>query len=369
VYPVGVIGLGKMWIGLGVSVALLALFLLTIDVRRMADALADANYIWVIPAVALYLVSVVFRTLRWRVLLLHLKPVSVTRLFPVVVVGYMANNILPMRLGELVRSYYVGEREGISKSAALATVFVERVLDALTLMIFIVVIALFIPLGGVAEGFGERSGVAWPLLVIGATLPFVAIFGVMVAVARYPVAAQGVVNRIVRVLPGRVGGLASSLAATFILGLVPLKSARAIALLFFLSVPIWLFEASLFYMIGISFDLQSAVGGHDNLVVAVILVTAVANIGGSVPAAPGGIGLFELIARETLVLLPLGLVDRAVAGGYAAVVHAALLLPMILMGQGILWTDQVSLKRLWRSGRLAEETAEYTAKEAGNSDQ
>ncbi len=348
------IGRGKLWIGLGVSVALLALFLLTIDVRRMVDALADANYVWVIPAIALYLVSVAIRTLRWRVLLLHMKPVSVSRLFPVVVVGYMANNILPMRLGELVRSYYVGEREGVSKSAALATIFVERVLDALTLMVFIIVIALFIPLGGVAEGFGERSGVAWPLLVLGATVPFVAIFGVMVAVARYPRAAQGVVDRVAGFLPVRIGGLVTQLAATFILGLVPLKSARAIALLFFLSVPIWLFEAGLFYMIAISFDLQGPIGGHGNLMVAAVLVTAVANIGASVPAAPGGIGLFELIARETLVLLPLGMVDRAVAGGYVAVVHAALLLPMIVMGQGTLWADHVSLRRLWRSGRPAE---------------
>jgi uncharacterized membrane protein YbhN (UPF0104 family) len=346
-----VIGRGKLWIGLGVSVALLALFLLTIDVGRMVDALADANYVWVVPAIALYLVSVVFRTLRWRVLLAHMKLVSVSRLFPVVVVGYMANNILPMRLGELVRSYYVGEREGVSKNAALATIFVERVLDALTLMVFIIVIALFIPLGGVAEGFGDRSGIAWPLLVLGATLPFVAMFGVMVAVARYPVAAQSVVDRIAGLLPDRVGGLASSLGATFILGLVPLKSARAIALLFFLSVPIWLFEAGLFYMIAISFDLQNPMGGHGNLMVAAVLVTAVANIGASVPAAPGGIGLFELIARETLVLLPLGMVDRAVAGGYVAVVHAVLLLTMIVMGQGILWADHVSLRRLWRWGR------------------
>jgi uncharacterized protein (TIRG00374 family) len=262
----------------------------------------------------------------------------------------MANNILPMRLGELVRSYYVGEREGVSKSAALATVFVERVLDALTLMVFIIVIALFIPLGGMAEGFGERSGIAWPLLMLGATLPFVAIFGVMVAVARYPQAAQDVVDRIAGLLPERISGLVSQLAATFILGLVPLKSARALALLFFLSVPIWLFEAGLFYMIAISFDLQDPIGGHGNLMVAAVLVTAVANIGASVPAAPGGIGLFELIARETLVLLPLGMVDRAVAGGYVAVVHAALLLPMIVMGQGVLWADHVSLRRLWRSG-------------------
>ena len=147
--------------------------------------------------------------------------------------------------------------------------------------------------------------------------------------ARHPGAAQAVVDRIAVFLPDRISGLVSRLAATFILGLVPLKSARAIAMLFFLSVPIWLFEAGLFYMIAISFDLQDPIGGHGNLMVAAVLVTAVANIGASVPAAPGGIGLFELIARETLVLLPLGMIDRAVAGGYVAVVHAALLLPMI----------------------------------------
>ncbi len=351
------IGRGKLWIGLGLSVALLALFLLTVDVRKMVDSLAGADYVWVAPAIALYLVSVVFRTLRWRVLLMHMKSVSVRRLYPVVVVGYMANNILPMRLGELVRSYYVGEREGVSKGAALATVLVERVMDALMLLVFIVVVALLIPLGGVVHGFGERSGVAWPLLVVGASVPFVVVFGAMVMVARYPDAAQRLVDRTAGMLPSRIEALVSGLGSKLILGLAPLKSARAIAVLFVLSAPIWLFEAGLFFLIAISFDLHEALGGYGELAVAAVLVTAVANIGSSVPAAPGGIGLFELVARETLVLLPLGVVDRAVAGGYAAVVHAALLLPMILLGQAYLWLDNVSLRRLWRSGQpMADKT-------------
>ena len=100
---------------------------------------------------------------------------------------------------------------------------------------------------------------------------------------------------------------------------------------------------------------SNALGGYGDLAVAAVLVTAIVNIGSSVPAAPGGIGLFELIAREALVLLPLGMVDRAVAGGYAAVVHAVLLLPMIVLGQVFLWMDNVSLGRLWRSGRPAVE--------------
>jgi len=89
-----------------------------------------------------------------------------------------------------------------------------------------------------------------------------------------------------------------------------------------------------------------------------ILVTAISNIGASIPAAPGGIGLFELITRETLVLLPQASVDRSVAGGFAALVHATLLLPMILLGQVFLWTGHISLRKLTTAGQAAEVVAE-----------
>ena len=105
---------------------------------------------------------------------------------PVVVIGYMANNLLPMRLGELVRSYYVGEREGISKASALATVFVERVFDALTLLFFIAVIAPFVSVPGLAQSFAEKTGVHWSVLVLGLSLPFVGMFGALMLFAFYP---------------------------------------------------------------------------------------------------------------------------------------------------------------------------------------
>ena len=113
---------GKFWIGLGLSVLLVALFFATVDVGHMLDALSSANYLYVAPAIGLYLIGVVFRTMRWQALLRHIKTISNRRLFPVVVIGYMANNLLPMRLGEVVRSYYLGEREQVSKSSALATI-------------------------------------------------------------------------------------------------------------------------------------------------------------------------------------------------------------------------------------------------------
>lgn len=352
----------KFWVGMAVSVVLLALFLLTVDVAGMLSALASADYVLLAPAIGLYLISIGFRTLRWRWLLRHMRSISVARLYPVVVVGYMANNLLPMRLGELVRSHYVGEREGISKVSALVTIFIERLLDALTLLLFIAVIAVFVPLLGVAEGLGERSGVAWPILAAGLSLPFAAAFAALLLIAAAPHRAEAIAVKVIRIVPRRFRERLGDTLDTFFEGLAPLNSMRSVAALFLLTVPIWLFEAGLFYAIGLGFRLDDAYEGVVAMALAMVLVTAVANIGSSVPAAPGGLGLFELIARETLVLMPLAAVDRAVAAGYVAVVHATLLLPMILLGQVFLWSEQVSLSRLSKAGRtLAERRGDSPA--------
>ena len=108
---------GRLWLSLSISVLLLGLLVWRADVGGTVRSLRDANYLFVIPALAFYFLAVLFRTVRWRLLLLPLCSATTRRLFPVVVIGYMANNLLPMRLGELVRSYYVGERERVSKSA------------------------------------------------------------------------------------------------------------------------------------------------------------------------------------------------------------------------------------------------------------
>ena len=340
----------KLWLGLGISVLLLGLFLKTVEIDRMLDALTGANYAYVVPAVGLYLISVLFRTIRWRLLMHHMGPVTVRRLYPVVVVGYMANNLLPLRLGELVRSYYVSEREGLSKTSALATILVERVLDAVMLLLFIAIIALFVPLSNLAEAFGDWSGVPAPLLVIGFSAPFLIAMALLLAFAAFPEKTSAAAAFVLKPAPSGVERMASDLVGLFLEGLLPLRSPRMLVSLLALTAPIWLFEAGLFFLIGYSFELDEAFIDLGDMAVAMVLVTAIANIGSSIPAAPGGVGLFELVARETLVLLPLADVSRSVAAAFATVVHAALLLPMIGLGQVFLWAEHLSLRGLSRAG-------------------
>ena len=347
----------NLWLGLGISALFLGLFAWTVDLGRMLDALAEADYIYLAPGIGLYLVSVLFRTFRWQVLLRHMRPISIRRLYPVVVVGYMANNLLPLRLGELLRSYYVGEREGISKTSALATIFIERVLDALTLLFFVAVIALFVPVVGLAEAFGDRFNVPWPFLVLAFSAPFVVAFGTLLLFAAYPERARALAIAAVKPLPDRSQAPLHGMVDLFLDGLMPLRSPQTLTLLLLLSVPVWLFESGLFFLVGYSFGLHHVYENLGEMAVAMVLVTAIANIGSSVPAAPGGVGLFELVALETVLFLPLAAVEENVAAAFAAVVHATLLLPMIALGQLFLWRQHLSLARLSKVGRAAHATA------------
>ena len=77
-----------------------------------------------------------------------------------------------------------------------------------------------------------------------------------------------------------------------------------------------------------------------------VLAMSIGNIASSIPFAPGGIGLFEVVTREVVVLFSFMMIDRTVASAYVTVVHIALLLPMIVGGQIFLITDQITFKKL-----------------------
>ncbi|MDQ6602195.1 MAG: flippase-like domain-containing protein, partial [Chloroflexota bacterium] len=117
----------KFWIGIAISVVFLYLALRGQDFGALWRAMREASYVWLIPAIGCYFVGVVIRTYRWHILLRSTANIPMRRLWPVIVIGYMANNILPLRAGELVRTYVLSEREKVSRSATLATIVVERV--------------------------------------------------------------------------------------------------------------------------------------------------------------------------------------------------------------------------------------------------
>ena len=154
----------QFWLGLGVSVLLLLVLFWQVDFHEIRQALSDANYVYLAPSIALYFVGVYFRAFRWRYLLQPLRPLAASRVYPVVVIGYMANNLLPARLGELVRAYYLARREQLSASSALGTVAVERVYDGMTLLAWAAIAGPALWLMGEFDGAGDTSRTTWIVL-------------------------------------------------------------------------------------------------------------------------------------------------------------------------------------------------------------
>ncbi len=333
----------RFWLGIVVTLGFLFLFLWKVDFGETGRELQDANYAYFIPAIACYFLALSVRSLRWRFLLLHLKPVSIPRLYPVVAIGYMANNMLPLRLGELVRAHFLGEKEGISKASVLSTIGVERVLDGLTLLLFAGVVWPFLPWTDVLRNdAGELNG-AWVAGSIAVAVVFVAAFVAVFLLAASPRLGNGLVRVVPGLFPKGVRVKVEGLLRLLLDGFGALRSPRALLAICLLSGPVWLMEAATYYIVAISFDL-------DQPFQVILLVTATSNLATAIPSSIGGIGPFEVVAKSTLVAFGVG---GEAAAAYAFSVHIlALWLPVNLLGLLFLWRENVSLAQIARTRPL-----------------
>ncbi len=338
-----------LWLGITVSVALLLFLAYQVyridDPSGLIDELAKANYFWLIPAVAVYFVGVYFRALRWQFLLMSMRRFPVKRLYPVVVIGYAANNLLPMRLGELVRSYYLARQENFSASSALGSVAVERVFDGLTLIALVAAAAPWLLLLGEFDWTAGVSQSTATALAVAVVLVFGGFLGVFTLLAAWRGFAV-TVERLLTLLPGRLGSLALRFFASFVSALGILNSPRKHLALIVLSLPIWLCEFVVYFLVSYCFDIGSHFDSLGVYILAIALLTATSNLATGIPSAVGGIGPFEVVAQQTLTALGVAV---GVAVDYALVVHlVALWLPVNLVGLAILWRQNLNLRQLAR---------------------
>ncbi|MGE5619265.1 MAG: lysylphosphatidylglycerol synthase transmembrane domain-containing protein [Sphingomonadaceae bacterium] len=316
----------RYWFGIAVSALLVYLMARSVELASVARAFAEADYAFVLPAVALYFAGVVVRTTRWWVLLGPVRRPSLRRLFVVQVMGFMANDILPLRAGEAVRAYVLWRKERLDPSTTVATIVVERILDGLVLTGFLIVAGLLMPL----ESW--LTQLAWV-----ASAAFVAAVAVVVALGVVPGPVVALVSLLVSPLPRRVGELGVGMARRFVEGLGVVKRGSDAAAVVGLSVVAWLLEAGMYYVLMFSFPFQPQL-------LASVLGAAAANLGTMVPSSPGYVGTFDV--PLSAVLVGTFHVDLSTAAGYTLLVHATLILPVTLLGLLFAWREGLSLRRI-----------------------
>src|SRR5512138_2946430 len=129
----------QFWLGVLISIVFIWLALRGLRLEEFWGAVKQANYIWLLPGIGVYFIGVWVRAWRWHYLLGPIKRIPTKTMFPVTTIGYMGNNIYPARAGEVLRAVILKRREGVSVSASLATIIVERIFDGVVMLAFIFV--------------------------------------------------------------------------------------------------------------------------------------------------------------------------------------------------------------------------------------
>ncbi len=303
----------RVWFGILLSVILLAVVFYQTDPRLVVNALQRAQYVYLLPALALYFLGIAIRAARWHFLLRPIKPIPTRDLFRIVVIGYMANDILPLRMGELVRAIVLGMQSRISKTATLVTIVVERVFDGLTMLTFIVVASFALHFADDEVAMRVRLVAA---LFIAAILGLAILAGMPRRVERYA-------EIFLRHLPDAPRARATRMTRSFLDGLGALRSPVDSLAIFALSLLAWLCETAMYFVIAFGFDLALPFP-------AFLLATAFANLATIMPSTPGYVGVFD--AAIVYTLTQLFSVESNLATSYTLVLHAALYLPVTLLG-------------------------------------
>jgi len=170
----------KVLIILGWIVSLVFLYFTFREIQFGAlwSTLKSANYWWVIPNILVIMFTMVYRAYRWQIMLDPIKHVGLHDLFASTMVGFMASNILPLRMGEIVRAYSVGKLGKLSRSSSFATIVLERIFDILTLLLMLAVIMIFrlLPLDPMGENYNRIVYAGYMMLVLSVVIMLILVF-------------------------------------------------------------------------------------------------------------------------------------------------------------------------------------------------
>jgi uncharacterized protein (TIRG00374 family) len=315
----------RFLLGLGFTVISVALLSQLIDWRSSVSALQRADPWFVAGAVTCLIISVMAKAIRWRFLLPAESGVSMPRLYRILHISFLLNNVLPARLGDVARVAMTSRQPGLRVGHVLSSLVTERFLDTITLLACFVLVSPFLPL---PRAYVDWLHLAWWVLagVAGAAVVYLVLRRHIEAIARRVPLSSG--------FPG--ADRVKSEARSFREGLSHLVSREHLLPLWGMSIFAWITAFAINYLIFHSLDIRVPI-------TVAVLVTCVTNMAMLVPSSPGYIGVFH--AAAILVLVPFG-VNKNTALSFAIIAHLVNVIPVSLIGAVFLMAgrDALNLK-------------------------
>lgn len=320
-------------VGIAISVVLMWLLFRNIEFDKLTAALQGANYFWLIPNVLMIMLTMYLRAYRWSFMVRPVKDVAFHKLLAATCIGFMANNVLPLRLGEFVRAYSLSSQDrDVSKSASMATIFVERMVFDLTALL--IIFGAVMGIAAIDLPDEMRFGIYFAL-----TIALTGLVSVML-LARHPERSGDYLTRYLFFLPARIKNLLKEIVVRFSAGLEFITQFRTAASVGGQTLLIWLLMGISNYFVFLAF-------GFEVPLVTSYLLLVVVSVSILVPSSPGFLGVYHWAVVFALTELShhegIGTTE---AVSFALVLHAAQYIPITLMGFYFLKKEHLSLKQL-----------------------
>ena len=308
------------------------------DWDSVGAAIADTKYRYLALMGVVGIYAMFIRCQRWQLLIaaaVGRRP-SIGPLFAATAIGFMANMLLPLRVGEFARPYVASRRAGISLSVALATTVLERIFDLLVLFFFGLWVVAVADVPDIVRNFTWLAGGAALTLIAGVT-----------AVHAKRDLLLPIIDKIWDLFPASIAGRIRLLEHEFLDGVTTVANPRVLLPVVAWSFYIWLVIAISFAcgFLATSIDVPFFGGG--------VTVTAIVALAVSLPGAPGFVGQFEWGCK--IALQQIYGVDGARAVGFSIVTHIAQFITQVVVGLVYLVREGLSLGQLGRLDREASE--------------
>jgi len=325
----------KLLLGLIISVCFMFLALKNIKFTEISNALREANYWFLIPAIAVLLLSHWLRAIRWRYFMLPLAKVRPALLFSATMIGYMGNVILPAHLGEFFRAYVVSKKQKILMSSTFATIVLERIIDLWSMLLIMAITFIIYPF----PDWVTKSGYITFVFAVGLVI-------VLILMKKKLALTLRIIRFCLKPLPESIVQKVQNLITSFLNGLVPLKHWIHYAIVTFYSAIIWACYAGVFYLVFHAFGFVST---YQLTWITSLVLLVVTTISVIVPSAPGYIGTYHWLCQLSLGFFG---VPKATALTYAFLVHGVFFLPVLFIGLVYLWVEGLTIASLYDRANL-----------------
>lgn len=271
----------RFWIGILFSIVCLGLAIRDVPLSDFGTYLAQADYIWILPAIISTLLAGLMRGVRWQVLLNH--KVGLADAFWGFSIGNLFNNLLPLRAGDAVRILVVSEKTGVPVAQITSTVVVERLLDIVTILILFTSILPFMNV----PAFAIQAGVIFGIAVLMAIIA-------LIIMVRYRATSYRLIETILKRFPFLPQQSILNRGSEVMAGLKPLAQLPILIEAIIFSLLSWIFSVGFYFCILMAFGSQSPL--IESIFVVVVISLAI-----SLPSSPGFIGVFHLAGQQALV--------------------------------------------------------------------